>query len=242
MLEIRKANDRGMFDHGWLDTRHSFSFADYHDPDQVGFSDLLVINDDRVKPPRGFGTHPHQNMEIFSYVLEGQLEHRDSMGTGSVNGVGDIQMMSAGTGIHHSEFNHSDKDMLRFLQIWIVPDRKNVTPRYHQRRFPSEEKRGKLRLVISPDEKDGSLPVYQDIRVYAGLFDGGESAELELAPDRYAYVQVAKGEISVNGRKLEEGDGARVRKETKLTFDNGKNAEILVFDMRPREIPDLRRM
>lgn len=239
MLEIRKADERGSADHGWLDTRHSFSFADYYDPDQVGFSDLLVINDDRVKPLRGFGTHPHRDMEIFSYVLAGQLEHRDSMGTGSVNGVGDIQMMSAGTGILHSEYNHSDKEQLRFLQIWIVPDRKNVTPRYHQRNFPAEEKRGRLRLVISPDEKDGSLPVYQDVRVYAGLFDGDESAELKLGADRHAYIQVARGEITVNGQTLREGDGARVRKEDKLVFTNGKGAEILVFDLRARETPDL---
>ncbi|MDR1612990.1 MAG: pirin family protein [Planctomycetota bacterium] len=241
MLELRKAEDRGSADHGWLDTRHSFSFADYYDPEQVGFSDLLVINDDRVKPLRGFDTHPHQNMEIFSYVIAGQLEHRDSMGTGSVNGVGDIQMMSAGTGIRHSEYNHSDREALRFLQIWIVPDKKNVTPRYHQRHFPEAEKRGRLRLVIAPDEKDGALPVYQDVRVYAGLFDGGEAATLELGPDRHAYVQTARGEISVNGQKLKEGDGMRVRKESKLAFDNGKDAEILVFNLRPREIPEIRR-
>ncbi|MCC8167118.1 MAG: pirin family protein [Planctomycetes bacterium] len=240
MLAIRKAEDRGLGRTSWLDSRHSFSFANYYDPDQVGFSDLLVINDDRVTPRGGFGTHPHQNMEIFSYVLEGALEHRDSMGVGSVNHQGDIQMMSAGTGVFHSEFNASDKEMLRFLQIWIVPDRQNVKPRYHQKHFPKEEKRGKLRLVISPDNEEGTLPVYQDIRVYAGLFDGDEEYTFTLPENRYAYVHVARGRVHLNGKPLKEGDGVRIRKERELHFSDGEGAEVLLFDLRPHEIPDIR--
>jgi len=238
MLAIRKAENRGLGRTSWLDSRHSFSFANYYDPKEVGFSDLLVINDDRVRPEGGFGTHPHQNMEIFSYVLDGQLEHKDSMGVTSVNGTGDIQMMSAGTGILHSEFNASDSDMLRFLQIWMVPDRKNVTPRYHQKHFRKEDKRGKFLLVISPDGEEGTLPIYQDAKVYAALFDGDESAEFTLRPDRFAYVHVARGKVDLNGKRLHEGDGVRVRKEASLKFDNGEGAEVLLFDLRPRELPD----
>ncbi len=240
-LDIRKAEERGAANHGWLDTRHTFSFANYYDPDEVGFSDLLVINDDRVQPMRGFGTHPHQDMEIFSYVLDGELAHKDSMGERMVCRPGDIQMMSAGTGILHSEFNNSEKEMLRFLQIWIVPNKYGVTPRYQQRNFPVEEKRGKFKLVISPDEQDGALPVYQDIKVYAGLIDADEKAELNLGPNRYAYVHVARGKVSLNGEELKEGDGARVRNEEKLVFDKGTGSEVLVFDMRPNELPELRR-
>lgn len=240
MLAIRKAEDRGLGKTNWLDSRHTFSFANYYDPNEVGFSDLLVINDDRIEPSGGFGTHPHRDMEIFSYVLDGALEHRDSMGTGTVNHQGDIQMMSAGNGIHHSEFNASDRDKLRFLQIWIVPDRKGVVPRYHQKHFTNEEKRGKLRLVISPGNEEGTLPIYQDARVYAGLFDADESASFVLPPDRYAYVHVARGRINLNGKTLREGDGVRVRKERELKFDNGEGAEVLLFDLRPKELPDIR--
>lgn len=240
MLAIRKAEDRGLGRTSWLDSRHTFSFANYYDPDEVGFSDLLVINDDRVTPSGGFGTHPHQDMEIFSYVLDGALEHRDSMGVGSVNHQGDIQMMSAGTGIYHSEFNASDTELLRFLQIWIVPDRKGVKPRYHQKHFSNEEKRGKLKLVISPGNEEGTLPVYQDVRVYAGLFDGDEEYELQLPPNRYAYVHVARGRVKMNGKGLKEGDGVRVRKESVLKFDKGEGAEVLVFDLRPNELPSIR--
>lgn len=240
MIKIRKAEDRGLGRTSWLDSRHTFSFATYYDPEEVGFSDLLVINDDRVTPRQGFGTHPHRDMEIFSYVLDGALEHRDSMGTGSVNHRGDVQMMSAGTGIFHSEFNAADNEVLRFLQIWIVPDRKGVTPRYHQKHFPKEEKRGKFRLIISPDNEPGTLPIYQDCKVYAGLFDGDESAEFELRPDRYAYVHVARGRIRLNGKLLKEGDGVRIRREIGLKFDKGEGAEVLLFDLRPRELPDIR--
>jgi redox-sensitive bicupin YhaK (pirin superfamily) len=182
MLDIRSASDRGLADFGWLKSRHTFSFGHYHDPKQEGFSDLLVINDDRVTPGRGFGTHPHRDMEIFSYVLDGALEHKDSMGTGSVIRPGDVQMMSAGTGVRHSEFNSSATDALHFLQIWIVPGAKGVAPRYQQVHFAAEEKRGRLRLIISPEGTDGSLAVHQDARVYAGLFDGDEPPRWTSAP------------------------------------------------------------
>lgn len=240
MLAIRKSEDRGLGRTSWLDSRHTFSFANYFDPEEVGFSDLLVINDDHLAPSGGFGTHPHQDMEIFSYVLDGALEHKDSMGVGSVNHRGDVQMMSAGTGIYHSEFNASDSEPLHFLQIWIVPDRKGVTPRYHQKHFTNEEKRGKLKLIISPNGEEGVLPVYQDVQVYAGLFDGDESEVFSLRPDRYAYVHVARGRVRMNGKALKEGDGVRIRNEPILEFDKGEGAEILVFDLRPVELPDFR--
>ncbi len=237
MLEIRHAKDRGHLNFGWLDTHHTFSFGQYRDPNQQGFSDLLVINDDVVEAGMGFGTHPHQDMEIFTYILEGALEHKDSMGTGSVIRPGDVQMMSAGTGIRHSEFNHSKVERVHLLQIWIMPNKKAVQPRYQEVHFDNAEKRGKLRLIISPDSAEGSLNVYQDVRVYAGLFDGNESAELTLAPNRFAYIQVASGSLQVNGVKLTSGDGARVRNESNLSFANGEQAEVLVWDLRPNELP-----
>ncbi|MBI5108500.1 MAG: pirin family protein [Rhodocyclales bacterium] len=237
MLELRKATDRGVANFGWLDSRHTFSFGHYHDPKQVGFSDLLVINDDRVEPGMGFGTHPHRDMEIFSYVLEGALEHKDSMGTGSVIRPGEVQMMSAGTGIAHSEFNPSATERVHFLQIWIMPDRQRVAPRYQQTQFAEAEKRGRLRLIISPDAADGSLGVYQDARVYAGLFDGAERAEFVLAANRHAYVHVARGSVRINGMAMTEGDGARIREAGTLSFDGGQDAEVLLFDLRPRELP-----
>lgn len=236
-MDVRRADDRGLANFGWLHSRHTFSFGSYFDPQQTGFSDLLVINDDRVSPGRGFDTHGHRDMEIFSYVLEGGLQHRDSMGTGSVIRPGDVQMMSAGSGVLHSEFNASREELVHFLQIWIVPDRKGVVPRYQQRHFTADEKRGRLRLIISPDGADGSLSVYQDARVYAGLFDGDEQQVLQLQPDRYAYVHVARGSLEVNGQRLGEGDGARLRGVTDLTFRGGQNAEVLLFDLRPRELP-----
>lgn len=235
MLDIRHANQRGRAEHGWLSSRHTFSFAHYHDPKQNGFSDLLVINDDRVAPAQGFGKHPHRDMEIFSYVLEGALEHKDTMGTGSVIVPGDIQLMSAGTGVAHSEYNHSHSDPVHFLQIWIAPAKTGTAPRYQQSHFSAEAKRGVLRLVISPDGANESLAVQQDTRVYAGLFDGDEQARLELAPNRYAYIHVARGSITVNGVVLGEGDGVRVRDEELLTFTQGRDAEVLVFDLRNNE-------
>jgi redox-sensitive bicupin YhaK (pirin superfamily) len=237
MFEVRKANDRGMANHGWLNTSHTFSFGTYFDPRQQGFSDLLVINDDWVQPGKGFGTHPHNDMEIFTYVLEGALEHKDSIGNGSVIRYGDVQMMSAGTGIQHSEYNPSLTDQVHLLQIWIVPDQKNVTPRYQQVQFEEASKRGQLRLIISPDGQEGSLSVYQDVKVYAGLFDGAESAQINLDKDRFAYFHVAKGELEVNGNRFYAGDGARIRQETVLTFEKGIQAEILLFDLRAIEKP-----
>jgi quercetin 2,3-dioxygenase len=238
-FEIRRARERGHANFGWLDSWHTFSFGNYRDPKQIGFSDLLVINDDTVQPGQGFPTHGHRDMEIFSYVLEGALEHKDSMGTGSVIRPGDVQMMSAGTGITHSEFNHSKSELVHFLQIWIVPDRKGVTPRYQQKNFTTEEKRGRLRLIISPDEKDNSLSVYQDTRVWAGLFDGAERQEHRLTPGRFAYVHIARGELSVNGNHFTTGDGARIRNEELITFEQGKKAEVLLFDLRANEVPSL---
>ena len=239
MIDIRHASDRGRAEHGWLSSRHTFSFANYYDPKQVGFSDLLVINDDRVAPGRGFGKHPHRDMEIFSYVLEGALEHKDSMGTGSVIVPGDVQLMSAGTGVAHSEFNHSPSDPVHFLQIWIAPSVKNATPRYQQQNYPAQSKRGTLRLVMSPDGQDGSLELRQDARVYAGLFDGNETAGVDIAADRYAYVHVARGSVKLNGVELNEGDGARIRNERRLEFTEGHDAEVIVFDLRNNEVSEL---
>lgn len=237
MIEIRPSAARGHLNFGWLDTKHTFSFGQYYDPAQQGFSDLRVINDDIVQPGMGFGTHPHRDMEIFTYILQGALEHKDSMGTGSIIRPGDVQMMSAGSGIRHSEFNPSNSELVHLLQIWIVPNRIGVAPRYQQVHFDAIQKRGKLRLIISPDSAEGSLNVYQDVRVFAGLFDGDESAELQLDDGRYAYVHVASGSLELNGMKLSAGDGARVRRETVLAFGNGNNAEVLVWDLRPNELP-----
>ncbi|WP_343550990.1 pirin family protein [Pantoea sp.] len=236
MIEQRLAEQRGVGDHGWLNSHHTFSFANYWDPKQSGFSDLLVINDDRVAPGRGFGAHPHNNMEIISYVLEGALEHKDSMGTGSVIIPGDVQLMSAGSGVTHSEFNHSKTDNVHFLQIWIVPGERNSAPGYQQISVAESEKRGQLRLIISPEGENGALSVRQDIRIYAGLFDGAEQQTFALDADRYAYIHVARGSIEVNGVKFKEGDGARVRNETALHFANGNDAEVLLFDLRPLEV------
>jgi quercetin 2,3-dioxygenase len=237
MIEIRKAADRGASEFGWLSSRHSFSFGQYRDPRQVGFSDLLVLNDDHVVGGQGFGRHSHRDMEIFSYVLEGALQHQDTMGTGAVIYPGDVQMMSAGTGVAHSEFNHSETEAVHFLQIWIVPDRSGVAPRYQQVHFSNESKRGRLRLIISPDGQDGSLGVYQNVRVYAGLFDGTECDALELPQGRHAYVHVARGGVSVNGLALQEGDGARLRAEPRLVIEGGDDAELLAFSLRPHEVP-----
>lgn len=234
MIELRKAADRGVGEHGWLSSRHTFSFAHYYDPKHVGFSDLRVINDDRVAPGGGFGTHPHRDMEILSYVLEGALEHRDTIGNGSVIRPGDVQMMSAGTGIAHSEYNHSRAEGVHFLQIWILPERQGLRPEYQQAHFPEADKRGRLRLILSRDGREGSLRLNQDAAVHAGLFDGAESDELALAPGRVAYVHLARGALRVNGVRLDAGDGLRVVAEDSLTFDGGDGAEVLVFDLRSR--------
>ncbi|MBN8440385.1 MAG: pirin family protein [Thauera sp.] len=237
MIELRPAAARGLANFGWLHSQHSFSFGSYYDPEHMGFSDLLVINEDRVRPGRGFDTHGHRDMEIFSYVLDGALQHKDSMGTGSVIRPGDVQMMSAGTGVRHSEYNGSREELVHFLQIWIVPDRKGVEPRYQQRHFAPAEKRGRLRLIISPDGADGSLSVYQDARVHAGLFDGDEAQRFELPANRFAYVHVARGAIDINGQRLTAGDAVKLRDVREIEFSHGNQAEVLLFDLRPNEIP-----
>lgn len=240
--EVRRAEDRGIASFGWLESRHTFSFGQYFDPNQVGFSDLLVINDDRVRAGAGFGTHSHKDMEIFSYVLEGDLEHKDSMGTGSIIRPGDVQMMSAGKGVSHSEFNHSKEAPVHFLQIWIVPDKNGLSPSYQQTHIKTSYKRGKLKTILSADGSDGSLRIHQDVRVFAGLLDGSETFSHATGPNRFAYyVHVVKGALRLSGEPLEEGDGMRVRVETPLVFSEGKNAEVLVFDLRARELPDLER-
>lgn len=231
MLNIRKAEDRGHSNLGWLDSHHTFSFAEYYDPRHMGFADLRVINDDTVAPGRGFGTHPHRDMEIISYVLEGALEHRDSMGNGSVMRPGDVQRMTAGTGVTHSEFNHSQSEPVHFLQIWVLPDRKNHEPGYEQKHFSDDEKRGRLRLIASRDGAEGSVSLNQDARVYAGLLDGGDAARHELGEGRVAWVHVARGSIELNGNPLSAGDGASVDEPGRLEFSNPNEAEILLFDL-----------
>jgi len=231
MITVRPAAERGHADHGWLDSHHTFSFADYYDPRHMGFQTLRVINEDRVAPGQGFGTHPHRDMEIISYVLEGALEHRDSMGTGSVIRPGDVQRMSAGTGVRHSEFNASQKELVHFLQIWLLPAKAGIQPSYEQKAFSSDDKRGKLRLIASPDGRDGSLTIHTDARVYAGLLGDGEHAELELDEQRHAWVQVARGKVRVNGKELAAGDGAALSEEPRVRVDGVAEGEVLVFDL-----------
>jgi redox-sensitive bicupin YhaK (pirin superfamily) len=228
---IRRAQDRGMADHGWLKSAHSFSFATYQDPDWMQFGPLRVINEDRVAPGQGFGTHGHRDMEIISYVLDGALAHRDNMGNGSVIHPGDVQRMSAGTGVMHSEFNHQKADWTHFLQIWIIPDRSGHQPSYEQKHFSIEQRRGRLALIVSPDGEDGSLALHQQARVYAGCFTGTEQASLHVANDRGLWVQLARGSASVNGYALEAGDGFAVTNVSILTIDQAKAAEVLVFDL-----------
>ncbi|SPR97657.1 pirin family protein [Cupriavidus taiwanensis] len=231
MIEIRKSAERGYADHGWLKSYHSFSFADYYDPQHVQYGPLRVINEDRVAPGMGFGTHGHRDMEIISYVLEGELAHKDSMGNGSVIRPGDVQRMSAGTGVRHSEYNHAAHDTTHFLQIWIVPAENGIDPGYEEKHFNAADKRGKLRLVASADGADGSVLVHQDIRLHAGLFDGDEAATLALAPGRRAYVHVARGRVTVNGKALEAGDAARLEDVAEVALSGGDGAEVLVFDL-----------
>ena len=231
MQAIRRSQERGYADHGWLKSFHTFSFADYFDPEHVEFGALRVINEDRVAPGAGFGTHGHRDMEIISYVLAGELAHKDSMGNGSTIRPGDVQRMSAGTGVRHSEFNPSPRDTVHFLQIWIQPGRPGLEPSYEEKRFPPEEKRGRLRLVASPDRADGSVLIHQDARVYAGLFDGAESAKLEVEPGRRVYVHVARGKLDVNGVALEAGDAVALTDTAGLRFEHGDGAEVIVFDL-----------
>jgi redox-sensitive bicupin YhaK (pirin superfamily) len=231
MLEIRKSQDRGQADHGWLKSQHSFSFADYFDEDHVQFGALRVINEDRVAGGGGFGTHPHRDMEIISYVLAGQLSHKDSMGNGAVMRPGDVQRMSAGTGVQHSEANQSTTEPVHFLQIWIRPDKMGVKPGYEQKFFDATEKRGRLRLVVSPDGSDGSVSIHQDARMYAGLFDGEERATLDVAAGRSVYVHLVRGELSANGVQLKGGDALKGTDLAQLTLSAGQDAEVLVFDL-----------
>jgi len=232
MLSIRKSADRGIANLGWLHSRHSFSFADYYDPQHMGFGPLRVINEDTVRPGQGFGTHGHRDMEIISYVLEGALEHKDSIGTGSVIRPGDVQVMSAGTGIRHSEFNHSKTEPVHFLQIWIVPDRDGITPRYDQKTFPDAEKRGQLRLVGSSDGHDGSIVIHQDVELFAGILDAGEQAAHAFKKGRKGWLQVIRGSVEANKQRFQAGDGAAIEDELNLTLNSQTDhTEVLVFDL-----------
>jgi quercetin 2,3-dioxygenase len=244
MITIRPGAERGHANHGWLDTYHTFSFDTYYDPANMGFRSLRVINEDRVAPGNGFGMHPHRDMEIITYVLEGALAHKDSLGNGSVILPGDGQRMSAGTGIRHSEFNDSKSDPVHLLQIWLLPERQGIAPSYEQKSFPLEEKKGKLRVIASRDARQGSVKIHQDVSLYVGLLGEGEQVEHRLAPGRHAWLQVARGRVEVNGKTLEQGDGAAVSAEDKLQIrgqrdsrasqpaGNGKgSAEILLFDL-----------
>jgi quercetin 2,3-dioxygenase len=231
MIRLRPAGERGHFDHGWLDTRHTFSFAEYHDPEHMGFRALRVINEDRVQPGQGFGTHGHRDMEIISYVLSGRLAHKDSMGNGSVIGPGEVQRMTAGTGVLHSEYNASDAEPVHFLQIWILPERYGLAPGYEQRAFPETELRGGLRLVASRDGAQGSVTIHQDVRVHAGLLGAGERVELPIAPGRHAWVQVARGRVRLREHGLSAGDGAALEAEATIRLEGLEDAEVLVFDL-----------
>ena len=231
MIEIRRGNDRGYADHGWLKSFHSFSFAGYYDPKHMGFGPLRVINEDRVAPGTGFGTHGHRDMEIISYVLEGALAHRDSMGNGSVIRPGDVQRMSAGRGVQHSEFNHEKYGETHFLQIWIEPSVRGIDPGYEEKRFDPAARRGRLALIASEDGRDGSVLIHQRASVHAGLFDGDERASLPIAPGRRAYVHVARGAVTVNGTPLTTGDALKFEAEPVVVIEGGQDAEVLVFDL-----------
>jgi redox-sensitive bicupin YhaK (pirin superfamily) len=232
MIELRPAGERGYADHGWLKSFHSFSFADYFDPRHVGFGPLRVINEDRIAPGTGFGTHGHRDMEIISYVLEGALAHQDSMGNGSTMVPGDVQRMSAGRGVRHSEYNHYKARTTHFLQVWIEPDVTGIEPSYEQKHFDAVAKRGRLRLIASPDGAEGSVTVHQDARVYAALVDGAERAVHALAPRRSAYVHMARGAAVVNGRRLAAGDALKLAEVAEIALEKGEGAEVLLFDLK----------
>jgi len=231
MLQVRKSQERGYADHGWLKSFHSFSFAGYYDPAHMGWGNLRVINEDRVAAGAGFGTHGHRDMEIISYVLSGELAHKDSMGNVESIPPGDVQRMSAGRGVMHSEFNHKPDQTTHFLQIWIEPNVRGIAPGYEQKRFDAADKRGRLRLVASPDGAEGSVTLHADARLYAGLLDGDEQATLALDPARKSYVHLVRGELSVNGQRLAGGDAAMIQEESRIVLDGGKDAEVLVFDL-----------
>jgi len=231
MNAVRRSTERGHANHGWLDSHHSFSFADYFDPNHVEFGPLRVINEDRVAPGAGFGTHPHRDMEIISYVLSGELAHKDSMGTGSVIRPGDVQRMSAGSGVRHSEFNNSPTEGLHFLQIWIKPDVFGIEPSYEEKHFADSEKQGRLRLIASPDGRDGSVLIHQDASIYAGRFDAEDQASMVFKPGRRSYVHVVRGEVRANGIALGAGDALKITETPALRIDGGRKAEVLVFDL-----------
>jgi quercetin 2,3-dioxygenase len=231
MNEVRRSDERGYADHGWLKSFHTFSFADYFDPEHVEFGPLRVINEDFVQPGMGFGTHGHRDMEIVTYVLEGALAHKDSMGNGSTIRPGDVQRMSAGTGVRHSEFNASQSEMVHLLQIWIQPQQQSIQPSYEEKRFSVADKRGRLRLIASPDSAEGSVLIHQNARIYAGLFDGAETATLALQPGRRFYVHLARGALHANDVTLEAGDALKLSDAAELVLKNGREAEVLVFDL-----------
>jgi redox-sensitive bicupin YhaK (pirin superfamily) len=231
MLKLRKSEERGYADHGWLKSYHSFSFANYYDPNHMGWGNLRVINEDRIEPGTGFGKHSHRNMEIISYVLSGELAHQDSMG--NIKGIppGDVQRMSAGTGVTHSEFNHAKDQVTHFLQIWIEPNVQEIPPGYEQKTIPAAEKRGVLRLVASPNGENGSVVIHADAKVYTGLFDGNEYANLDIDPHRKAYVHLIGGDLAVNGQKISSGDAVLLEQESQIQITNANKAEVLVFDL-----------
>ncbi len=231
MIALRSSAERGHANHGWLDSFHSFSFADYYDPDHMGYGVLRVINEDWVQPGTGFGMHGHHDMEIITYLLEGELEHKDSMGNGSIIVPGDVQRMSAGTGVRHSEYNPSPKEPVHLLQIWIEPNVKGIAPSYEQRSIPASEKRGRLRLIASADGRDGSVTIHQDVAVYAAVLDGSDALTHALAPGRRAYVHAARGRVRVSGSTLQAGDAAKIADEPALALDAAKQAEVLLFDL-----------
>ncbi|MCA1557404.1 MAG: pirin family protein [Acidobacteria bacterium] len=231
MITIRRSDERGHFNFGWLNTYHTFSFGDYYDPRNMGFRSLRVINEDWVNPARGFPTHPHRDMEIITYILEGALEHRDSMGTGSMIRPGEVQRMSAGTGVTHSERNPSDEEAVHLLQIWIMPDKRNYQPGYEQKTYADEEKRGRLRLIASPDGSDDSVTIHQDARLYASLIEPGQVVTQNLAPNRHAWLQIARGAVEVNGQMLNQSDGAAISNEESLVIKAREASEILLFDL-----------
>ena len=232
MITLRKSSQRGLADHGWLKSFHSFSFADYHDPQQMGFGNLRVVNEDRIAPGTGFGAHSHRDMEIVSYVIEGALAHQDNMGNGCTIVPGDVQRMSAGRGVQHSESNHAPQATTHFLQIWILPSAVGIAPGYEQKHFDTASKRGQLRVVLSPDGRDGSVTIHADASMYSGLFDGNEHIAIDLDPARKAYVHLVRGSVRVNGQSLQAGDALRMEGESQLSIDDGVDAELLVFDLR----------
>ena len=231
MIEVRKADDRGIANFGWLDSRHTFSFGHYHDPRHMGFGPLLVINEDKVTPAKGFGTHGHRDMEIISYVLDGELAHKDSMGNGSVLRYGDVQRMSAGTGVMHSEFNHSAEKLVHFLQIWIQPSVQGIPPSYEEKHFDTASKAGMLRLIASPDGEEGSVTIHQDAKLYASILQPSQEITHTLAAGRSAYLHLIRGQLTVNGTVLHTGDALKIQAETQITMNEAEDAELLLFDL-----------